>query len=70
MNSGEIERAGIFDLSIEKQTADSINESRCKPMIHNECEGIFPDDEHFCLESSCDLLNQFPPFDLWKLKLD
>jgi hypothetical protein len=41
-----------------------------EPMIHNECEGIFPDHEHICLESSCDLLNQFPPFDLWKLKLD
>jgi hypothetical protein len=41
-----------------------------EPMTHNECEGIFPDHEHICLESSCDLVNQFPPFDLWKLKLD
>ena len=39
-------------------------------LTHNECEGIFPDNEHICLESSCDLVNQFPPFDLWKLKLD
>ncbi len=39
-------------------------------MTHNECEGIFPDHEHICLESSCDLLDQFPPWDLWKLKLD
>lgn len=41
-----------------------------EPWTHNECEGIFPDDEHICLESSCDLVNQFPPIDLWKLKLD
>jgi len=41
-----------------------------EPLTHNECEGIFPDHEHICLESSCDLVNQFPPFDLWKLKLD
>lgn len=39
-------------------------------LTHNECEGIFPDNEHICLESSCDLINQFPPVDLWKLKLD
>jgi hypothetical protein len=39
-------------------------------LTHNECEGLFPDQEHICLESSCDLVNQFPPFDLWKLKLD
>jgi hypothetical protein len=41
-----------------------------EPWTHNECEGIFPDGEHICLESSCDLVNQFPPIDLWKLKLD
>lgn len=41
-----------------------------EPLTHNECEGIFPDHEHICLESSCDLVNQFPPIDLWKLKLD
>jgi hypothetical protein len=41
-----------------------------EPLTHNECEGIFPDQEHICLESSCDLVNQFPPIDLWKLKLD
>lgn len=39
-------------------------------MTHNECEGIFPDGEHISLESSCDLVDQFPPIDLWKLKLD
>ena len=37
---------------------------------HNECEGIFPDQQHICLESSCDFENQFPPIDLWKLRLD
>lgn len=37
---------------------------------HNECEGIFPDHEHICLESSCDFENMYPPIDLWKLKLD
>lgn len=41
-----------------------------EPFTHNECEGIFPDHEHTCLESSCDLENQYPPIDLWKLKLD
>jgi len=37
---------------------------------HNEPEGIFPDHEHICLESSCDVDKPFPPKDLWKLKLD
>ncbi len=41
-----------------------------EPLTHNECEGIFPDHEHICLESSCDFVNHFPPIDLWKLKLD
>ncbi|MDB5085940.1 MAG: hypothetical protein JWN30_2826 [Bacilli bacterium] len=41
-----------------------------EPLTHNECEGIFPDHEHICLESSCDFVNQYPPIDLWKLKLD
>jgi hypothetical protein len=41
-----------------------------EPLTHNECEGIFPDHEHICLESSCDLENYWPPIDLWKLKLD
>lgn len=41
-----------------------------EPLTHNECEGIFPDQEHICLESSCDFVDQFPPIDLWKLKLD
>lgn len=41
-----------------------------EPLTHNECEGIFPDHEHICLESSCDFENQYPPIDLWKLKLD
>lgn len=36
----------------------------------NECEGIFPDQEYICLESSCDAPNSFPPRNLWKLKLD
>ena len=39
-------------------------------LTHNECEGIFPDHEHICLESSCDYEDYFPPIDLWKLKLD
>lgn len=39
-------------------------------MTHNEPEGIFPDHEHICLESSCDFENYWPPIDLWKLKLD
>lgn len=37
---------------------------------HNEPEGIFPDHEHICLESSCDTGRPHPPKDLWKLKLD
>jgi hypothetical protein len=41
-----------------------------EPLTHNECEGIFPDGEHICLESSCDKPNMYPPIDLWKLKLD
>jgi hypothetical protein len=41
-----------------------------EPLTHNECEGIFPDHEHVCLESSCDYEDYFPPIDLWKLKLD
>lgn len=39
-----------------------------EPRVHNECEGIFPDHEHTCLESSCD--GGYPPNDLWKMKLD
>jgi hypothetical protein len=39
-------------------------------LTHNEPEGIFPDGEHICLESSCDFENYWPPIDLWKLKLD
>ncbi|MFD2082808.1 WD40-like Beta Propeller Repeat [Actinopolymorpha cephalotaxi] len=40
-------------------------------MVHNECEGIFPDRDHICLESSCDTeWPLYPPRDLWKLKLD
>ena len=42
-----------------------------EPAVHNECEGIFPDNEHCCLESSRDRDNEFnKPRDLWKLKLD
>lgn len=41
-----------------------------EPQVHNECEGIFPDHEHICLESSCDEIGSYPPIDLWKLKLD
>jgi WD40-like Beta Propeller Repeat len=42
-----------------------------EPMVHNECEGIFPDHDYICLESSCDTdWPMFPPRDLWKLKLD
>lgn len=42
-----------------------------EPLVHNECEGIFPDHEHICVESSCDSEYPFfPPRDLWKLKLD
>lgn len=40
-------------------------------LVHNECEGIFPDGEYICLESSCDTdWPHYPPRDLWKLKLD
>lgn len=47
--------------------------------VHNECEGIFPDHEHICLESACDTTDEiwklYPrpmagTTDLWKLKLD
>jgi hypothetical protein len=41
-----------------------IEESR----VHNECEGIFPDQQYILLESDCD--SGFPPRDLWKLALD
>jgi hypothetical protein len=41
-----------------------------EPHKHNECEGIFPDGEHICLESACDIEEGYPPRDLWKLKLD
>jgi hypothetical protein len=41
-----------------------------EPRVHNECEGIFPDREHICLESACDVGAPYPPRDLWKLKLD
>ena len=42
-----------------------------EPRIHNECEGIFPDHEHCCLESGVDSDAANPlPIDLWKLALD
>ena len=41
-----------------------------EPHIHNECEGIFPDEQSICLESSCDGGADSCTVDLWKLKLD
>ncbi len=41
-----------------------------EPQIHNECEGIFPDETHICLESSCDGGALSHTVDLWKLALD
>ncbi len=43
-----------------------------EPDIHNECEGIFPNDENYtCLESSAhNEIDTNVPTDLWKLKLD
>lgn len=49
-----------------------------EPLTHNECEGIFPDGEYICLESSCDATEETwttyksraGTTDLWKLKLD
>jgi hypothetical protein len=50
-----------------------------EPLVHNEPEGIFPDEEHICLESSNDALrldvyNKYNArvgnTDLFKLKLD
>lgn len=41
-----------------------------EPRVHNECEGIFPDQEHSCLESGCDGPYDHHSNDLWKLKLD
>lgn len=45
-----------------------------EPRVHNECEGIFPDGEHICLETSHDMepLGRYTikTRDLWKLKLD
>lgn len=38
--------------------------------IHNECEGIFPDEMYTCLESSCDHGPASTTIDLWKMKLD
>lgn len=37
--------------------------------VHNECEGIFPDQDATCLESACDA-GGYPPRNLWKLMLD
>jgi hypothetical protein len=37
--------------------------------VHNECEGIFPEQDATCLESACDA-GGYPPRNLWKLKLD
>ena len=45
-----------------------------EPNVHNECEGIFPDGEHCCLETSHDMVPvgryTIKTRDLWKLKLD
>ena len=43
-----------------------------EPETHNECEGIFPNDEHYiCLESSAhNEVESNMPTDVWKLKLD
>ena len=43
-----------------------------EPGIHNECEGIFPNDENYtCLETSAhNEINSNMPTDLWKMKLD
>ncbi len=38
--------------------------------IHNECEGIFPDEQYTCLESSRDLGPSGTTTDLWKMALD
>jgi hypothetical protein len=38
-----------------------------EPGVYNEPEGIFPDNDHICLECGTD---GFPPRDLWKMKLD
>jgi Tol biopolymer transport system component len=40
-----------------------------EPHVHNECEGIFPNEEYICLESSRDFPDKAST-DLWKLKLD
>ncbi|MEM7343408.1 MAG: hypothetical protein AAF485_04140 [Chloroflexota bacterium] len=41
-----------------------------EPNVHNECEGIFLDQAHICLESGCDGPYDHHTNDLWKLKLD
>jgi len=45
-----------------------------EPRVHNECEGIFPDGEHCCLEISRDMEPSgrytIKTCNLWKLKLD
>lgn len=42
-----------------------------EPGIHNECEGIFPDQQYCCLESNRDYVDpRENPTDLWKLALD
>ena len=41
-----------------------------EPYIHDECEGLFPDEDYICLESSCDGGALSHTRDLWKLKLD
>jgi Tol biopolymer transport system component len=40
-----------------------------EPHVHNECEGIFPDENYICLESSRDFPDKGTT-DLWQLKLD
>ena len=65
------QRCGIKGVEIATgKVRTYINE----PNVHNECEGIFPDGEHCCLESSCDMepLGKYTikTRDLWKLKLD
>lgn len=43
-----------------------------EPGVHNECEGIFPNDENYiCLESSAhNEIGGNNPTDVWRLKLD
>ncbi len=68
LRSDESPKCTVKGVEIASGRVRTYVAERC---VHNECEGIFPDNEHSCLESSVDAYEGGPqPTDLWKLKLD